>query len=259
MVCRILLHIPILLLVCAIALPSVHAGDDMPPAAAVGAPAPVGAAPSGAGPAVHPYADLSTPACIQQSGLLDLPAREVTDVGSEQIAALMECALAKNFIFLEILNALILELVDREIRIRVDGEVLRELGATYSFGARRMTAFLSITVLDYLEAGHRLMREDGGEDAALAPMLEVRFTETPEPYSEKVNFIGKTLVCFSPYYGFGTVTENIYGEPFGISVKALRSEAAVKNITIYKPGAIAIYAKGIGRPKRWLISKVARR
>ena len=183
--------------------------------------------------------------CLEQAGIY-----RDEHTQSEHLGALLECALRDDLTFLEILDDFIVGLTQRARRVTIDGDTFRHATDTYRFGGPRMDALLPIAYLDRIELGYR---------DANAPALAIWLTDTPPPYSERVNLIGRTVINVAENYGFMQVDEELFDHVFGITTRAFGFTHSVDRIEIYSHKRIAIYVGDFGRPKRWELRNILRK
>lgn len=155
-----------------------------------------------------------------------------------EVSLLIDQAARSGINVFEMLDCLYRYLAPRKLRIIVMGHQLAGL-TRIDFGGPRVEALLPISRLVKIECG-----------AVFNPSqkaLDIFITEPHQDYIE----IGTAI--YETRFGFARMEPNLFADPYGITVKKLFFTAPLEKIEMYEPAKAAIYARGLSRPKRWVL------
>lgn len=161
--------------------------------------------------------------------------RNLTD---DEVSVLIDVAARSGINVFEMLDCMHRYLAPRKYRAIVMGHQLAGLSRV-DFGGPRVEALLPISKLVKIECG-----------AVLNPSqraLDIFITEPHQDYIE----IGTAI--YETRFGFARMEPNLFADSYGITVKKLFFSAPLEKIEMYEPAKAAIYARGLSRPKRWVL------
>ena len=194
--------------------------------------------------------------CLEKSGMVTYNTNIVHVVSSDTLRSMYNCADRYSLSYIELINYATIILQENNVRLKISGDIIRELNAHYKIGGTRTRALFPIRHIVEMEFGASIT-------APASPSLEISLDTVPNPYAEKVNFIGYISIYLNLYYGFYTAEVDRFLDAFGISAaqtdKKKIKKRTLSRIHIYEQNKIAIYISKFLRPKRWRIDQVARK
>lgn len=131
----------------------------------------------------------------------------------------------------------------KKLRLRLDGEILRNLQKEFDLGGDRVLAILAIHKVDYLEIGDSFNKNQHD--------LDIYLLEPTETYIE----IGTAR--YDTHFGFTKLSPLLFDGAFGINVKKTFFSSSLVKLKLYEPGKGEIYVKGLPMPKRWNLDVIA--
>ncbi len=172
-------------------------------------------------------------------------AGSIRPVDLEILTRMLEYADKQEKTIFELLNESFLYLQERGLRIRLNGDDLRGLNRRFELGGKRVNTLLPVEKMDHIEIGAVLQENQAA--------MEVFLFEKHSDFLELGDFY------LSEHFGFTSLEKDWYRGGFGVKVKYLIMSLALEELNLYEEGKIAIWVKGIPRPKRWRIDPIRER
>ncbi len=190
--------------------------------------------------------------CIVSAGLNATELQELLDSeGWEEnslntvelvtLTSMMEYAEKNGLMIFETLYEAGTYLKQQKIRVRINGDDLRRIEQRFDLGGDRVQALLPVEKIQFIEIGLALNQK---------PEMEVYLTEKHSDFLEIGDFY------LSRHFGFQTLQDTWFDDPFGIKLKYLFFKLDLSGIELYEESKIAIYASGFPKPKRWRIKAI---
>lgn len=179
---------------------------------------------------------------IEKTNIFEVADNTVHIVTIDQLEQMLQCAY--NQTLLVLFNTLIIELKQKQIRLRISGDTFRTILKTYFLGGKEVHAIFPLRELMYLEFGHASIG---------IPEFHVILKRVPEPYVEKVNFLGNVAIVLSKEYGFYTVETYRFSDSFGVNAVRGKLKKKLSYIKLDNNFEISIFVENFIFPKRWFI------
>lgn len=164
---------------------------------------------------------------------------------SELLTALFDYADSKDVNLFELFGVVVPVLQEREVRLLITGNALRQIATVFELGGDRTAALLPVEKVRYIELGAGLSPED--------PAVEIFLSEVHQQFLEIAD------ITLSTHYGFSDVEDREFAGGFGASVKRIGFNFNLDSIDMYELNKVAIYVRNFGRPKRWRIYDIERK
>ena len=165
---------------------------------------------------------------------------EIYSCTKEDVDFLLTTAIKQHVNLFELLYATNVSLIKKEKRILIKGEILRELEKKITYGNERVYALIPIGIIEEIEIGAI------PKTKLEAHAIDIFFKQNYEKYIE----IGTAI--YERHIGFNKTENNCFYGCFGMNVKKIGIKKKIDKIEMYEKTKIAIYVKGLPRPKKWI-------
>ena|GEM_PF-681684 len=189
-------------------------------------------------------ADLAATRVAQSFARLPIKVGETYRFSEAQTIAFIGLAADIQINVFELIDCSYRYLAPRDMRIRIEGDDLREAERFFDLGRERVNAILPVEDIDNLELG-ALNKPD---QAA----MDVQLLRESSQYVE----IGTAKLAL--HFGFRAISPLLFEAPYGIKVQRLIFTTDFLKLELYAPGKAALFVVGVPRPKRWNIWMVRR-
>jgi hypothetical protein len=182
-------------------------------------------------------------ALIDENLKIDSSSTAVVDYGD--FRPFLEYAVEKGYHVFELLNLAYPHLVERKIRLRIPGEVMKEVKKHYFIGGSKMQTIIPFDRLTYIELGYT----GGGKNNA----MDVHINDEYE-----TDFYGFGTLHEERHFGFRRIELNYYRDAFGMKAKRFLFSFQVSHLHLYEPELVAIHLRSFPKAKRenfWRIKK----
>ncbi len=181
-------------------------------------------------------------ALIDENLKVDSSSIAVVDYGDFQ--PFLEYAVEKGYHVFELLNLAYPYLAERKIRLRIPGEVMKEVKKHYFIGGSKMETIIPFDRLTYIELGYT-----GGKGNAMDVYINDEY---------ETDFYGFGTLHEERHFGFERIELNYYRDAFGMKAKRFLFTFQVSHLHLYEPELVAIHLRNFPKAKRenfWRIKK----
>lgn len=184
-----------------------------------------------AAPAVHNFLEK-----------LPLVSGTVYTLSAQETLEIVKLSSAIGINVFELIDCTYRYLSPKNMRITITGTALRNTKNTYDLGEERIEALLPIDLMISLEIGAVLSSGQHAMDVYLM--------------SKHQSDIEIGTAFYESKFGFSRISPLLFSEPYGVSVKKFLFTSTLDYIELYEPSKVAIYAKNVSRPKKWVIRTI---
>ncbi len=189
-------------------------------------------------------ADQALPKIEKALKTIKIPKNTLYLCSDSDVKLIIDTAARLDINVFELIDCVYRYLAKNKMRVEIKGSSLKNLMKSYDYGGELVLSLIPIPLIEKIDLGHK---QESKQKA-----VQIFINRNYEKYIE----IGTAL--YEKEFGFNKLTPNLFAEPYGMKVKKFGIKLKVNKIDLYKPGKIAISAKGFYKAKSWNLNSISK-